>query len=77
MHSLADAIARAATQKDVDYLTTYLDKVLAVTAADVQRAAKKYLAEESAVVIWSLPAAEGKGGEGGKPGSPRRAGRTK
>jgi zinc protease len=55
VHGLADQISNAVTNADLDYLTTYLDRVLAVTPADIQRIAAKYLREESAVVVWSVP----------------------
>ena len=55
VHDLADEIAEAVTRNDVTYATTYLDRVLAVTPADVQRVAGKYLTEDKAVVVWSVP----------------------
>lgn len=59
VNSLADSIARGVTTNDLDYLKTYLAKVSAVTAQDVQAAAKKYLDPEQRVVVWSLPKKEG------------------
>ncbi len=56
VHGIADQIAKAATNTNLDYLTTYLDKVLAVTPADIQRVAAKLLQEQSAVIVWSVPA---------------------
>jgi zinc protease len=55
VHGLADQISNAVTNADLDYLKTYLDRVLAVTPADIQRAAARHLREESAVVVWSVP----------------------
>jgi len=55
IHSLADLIARSVTYQDVDYLKTYLEKVMAVTPEDIQKAAGKYLAQASSVVVWSVP----------------------
>lgn len=55
VHGLANQIAKAVTNSDLNYLTTYLDKVLAVTPADIQRVAAKLLKEESAVIVWSVP----------------------
>ncbi len=55
VHNLADFIARTVTYSDLDYLRTYLAKLTAVTPADVQRVAKKYLRKESAAVVWSVP----------------------
>src|SRR5262249_19140642 len=40
-----------------------LDRILAVTPADVQRVAKKYFDKNAACVVWSLPPKEGKGEE--------------
>lgn len=71
-HAMADGLSKNCMLKDLDYLLTYLDRVLAVTATDVQHAAKKYLDEQSAVVVWSLPAGEVKGGPTEKRSSPPR-----
>jgi zinc protease len=57
VHGLADSIARGVTINDLDYLKTYLPRILEVTAADVQRVAKKYLDPEQRVVVWSVPKA--------------------
>jgi zinc protease len=61
VHGLADSIARGVTVGDLDQLKTYLPRILAVTAKDVQRAAGKYLAADERVVVWSLPKKEGTG----------------
>ncbi|OAI45638.1 peptidase [Planctomycetaceae bacterium SCGC AG-212-F19] len=55
VHNLADNIATGVTTNDLDYLKTYLPKIAAVTAADVQRVAKKYLDPEQRVTVWSVP----------------------
>jgi len=55
VHELADAIARSATVGDIDYLKTYIDRVNAVTAADIRRVSAKYLTKSKSAVVWSLP----------------------
>ncbi len=55
VHNLADFISRSVTYSNLDYLKTYLAKLTAVTPADVQRVAKKYLRKEAAAVVWSVP----------------------
>ncbi len=59
VHSLADAVSRTSTYpggEDVGkFLGDYLDRILAVSKADVQRAAKQYLARKQAAVVWSVP----------------------
>jgi zinc protease len=59
VHNLANAVARVSTYpggEDVaKYFAGYLDGVLKVTKADVQRAAKEYLARNKACVVWSVP----------------------
>lgn len=62
VHGLADIIARNVTFADLDHLTGYLDRVLAVTPADVQRVAKQRLVRDQAVVVWSVPEAAAKTG---------------
>lgn len=54
-HNLADNIARGVTTNDLDYLKTYLSRLDAVTAKDVQEAARKYFDPEQRVVVWSVP----------------------
>jgi zinc protease len=54
-HGLADSIAQGVTVADLDFLKKNLPAVLAVTPADVQRVAKKYLNPETRVVVWSIP----------------------
>jgi zinc protease len=65
VHGLANLIARTVTLTDLDYLNTYLDRVLAVTPADIQRVAAKYFREPAAAVVWSVPADEKKGAGAG------------
>jgi zinc protease len=55
VHALADGIAQGVTTNDLDFLKTLLPRVLAVTAADVQRVVKTYLDPEKRVVLWSAP----------------------
>ncbi len=61
VHGLADQISNAVTNADLNYLTMYLDRVLAVTPADLQRVAAKHFREESVVVVWSVPEGEKNG----------------
>ena len=60
VHDLADSIATGVIDNDLDFLKSHLPKIMAVTAADVQRVAKKYLDPEKRVVVWSVPG-KGKG----------------
>src|SRR5205807_7785705 len=55
VQSLADSIARGVTTNDLDYLKTYLPRLQAVTAQDVQAAARKYFDPQQRVVVWSVP----------------------
>jgi zinc protease len=80
VHALADSIAQGVTTNDLDFLRTYLPRVLAVTPADVQRVARKYFDAEQRVVVWSVPpekkskdTSEGKGAAHSR--APRRADR--
>ncbi|MGL6074971.1 MAG: M16 family metallopeptidase [Fimbriiglobus sp.] len=57
-HSLADVIAQTVTTHDEKYLATYLDKLMAVSAEDIQRVAGNYLTKPQSVVVWSMPAVE-------------------
>jgi zinc protease len=65
VHELADSITRGVTVNDLDYLKTYLPKITAVTAADVQAAARKYLDAQRRVVVWSVPKDAAAGGADG------------
>ena len=62
VHALADVISQSVTVHDVEYLQTYLDKTVAVTAADIQRAAAAYFPQPKSVVVWSIPTADKAGG---------------
>jgi zinc protease len=55
---LATSIGEAATVANLDLARKYLPRILAVTAADVQRVAKKYLDLEKSATVWSVPAAK-------------------
>src|SRR5262249_6595542 len=77
VHGLADSIAQGVTTNDLDFLKNYLPRVQAVTAADVQRVAKKYLDPDKAVVVWSVPG-KGKRDTGeGEPAAARENGTPK
>ena len=75
VHALADLVARAVTHQDVSYLTKYLDRVFAVTPADVQRVAGQYLTRPASVVVWSVPGEAEKGGGGDPPPDGKRRAR--
>jgi len=62
VHELCDDITRGVILADLDYVVNSLPKTIEVTADDVKRVAKKYLVDQKAVVIQSIPAMEGKGG---------------
>src|SRR4029077_18838108 len=55
VHSLADSIARGVTTNDLEYLKTYLPRLQAVAAEEVQAAARKYFDPQQSVVVSSLP----------------------
>jgi zinc protease len=55
VRALADSIARGVTTNDLDFLKGYLSRLQAVTAADVQRVARKYFGADERVVVWSIP----------------------
>jgi zinc protease len=57
-YGLANSIGQAVTTADLDFARKYLPRLLAVTAADVQRVAKKYLDPERCVTVWSVPPAK-------------------
>jgi zinc protease len=69
VHGLADSIARGVTTNDLDYLRSYLPRVVAVTPAEIRAAARKYLDANQRVVVWSLPK-DGKASGGGETQSP-------
>ncbi|HEX3998576.1 MAG TPA: pitrilysin family protein [Pirellulales bacterium] len=55
VHQLADNIAQGVSVNSLDWLKTLLPRIAGVTAADVQRVAKKYLDPQHRVVVWSVP----------------------
>ncbi len=77
VHSLADVISQSVTVHDVEYLQAYLDKTVAVTPADIQRAAAAHFPQAKSVVVWSLPSAEKAGGaKVTTPAAPQRQSRV-
>jgi zinc protease len=66
VHELADSIAQGVTTNDLEYLKNFLPRILAVTAADVQRVAKQYLDPARGVTVWSVPGKGPKKGVGGE-----------
>jgi zinc protease len=75
VHGLADRIARSVTTNDLGFLKEYLPRISAVTAADIQQAARLYLDPARRVVIASVAAKEGHAPAAAAPASPgqRRA----
>jgi zinc protease len=57
-YDLANSIGEAVTHGGLDLARKYLPRILAVTAADLRRVAKKYLDPERSVTIWSIPQAK-------------------
>jgi zinc protease len=72
VHNLADSIARGVTTNDLEFLRNYLPSIMAVTAQDVQRVARKYLNPEERVVVWSVPKEKAGGGGRGTGAEPVR-----
>jgi len=66
VHSIADTLSRASVYTDggdaVAFYQTYLNRVAALTPADLQRVAAKYFARNNASIVWSVPPAEDKKG---------------
>ncbi len=77
VHGLADAIARTVVVADLDYLKSYLSNLLAVTPADLQQVAQKYLKKEQSVVLWSVPEKNAKGASLTKPSKRKTLARQK
>jgi zinc protease len=75
VQELADSIAHAVMQSDLDELKNELPKIVAVTPEAVQAAAKKYLDPNRRVVVWSVPPGGGgaSGSDSGKPPNRRPA----
>ena len=67
VHGLADSIARGVTANDLDFLKTYLPRVQAVTAKQIQDVVRKYLDPDKRVVVWSVPPASGASEPASKP----------
>jgi zinc protease len=57
VHALADSIARGVTTNNLEFLKNSLPRLQAVTAQDVQDAARKYFKPDQSVVVWSVPKA--------------------
>jgi zinc protease len=82
VHNLCDSIARASVYTDggdaVGFYQVYLNRVAALTPADVQKAAAKYFARNNASVVWSVPPDEKKAAApaAGRAEPTRRAHRT-
>jgi zinc protease len=55
---LATSIGEAVTVADIDLARKFLPRILAVTPADIQRVAKKYLDLAKSATVWSIPAAK-------------------
>ncbi|MBX7104813.1 MAG: insulinase family protein [Gemmataceae bacterium] len=62
LHSLAEDLAVGVSLRGFEEHRKSLDKIAAVTAADVQRVAKKYLDPQTRVTVASKP--KGQGGKG-------------
>ncbi len=77
VHSLADTISRTSTYPTgadpQKYWQNYLETVLKVSKADIQRVAKQYLDRNKAAVVWSIPRQSKHGRAGG--GLPQSAGK--
>jgi zinc protease len=62
VHGLANSIAQTSTypggENVEQFFKHYLDAILAVSKADIQRVAKEYLQRNRAVVVWSIPRPE-------------------
>lgn len=70
VHGLADSIVRGVCTNDLEFLKSYLPRIQAVTAQEVQDAARKFLKINESVVLWSVPPKPGAQGSGdSKPGA--------
>jgi zinc protease len=69
VHGLADSIARGVTTNDLEFLKSYLPRIQAVTAQQVQEVARKYLDPNQRVVVWSVPGLKNQGSGAGGEGS--------
>jgi zinc protease len=70
VHGLADRIARGVTTNDLEHLKNYLPRISAVTAADIQQAARLWLDPARRVVIASVPAKRGHAANAAAPATP-------
>jgi zinc protease len=70
-YGLANSIGEAVTLADLDFARKYLPRLLAVTPADVQRVAKKYLDPARSATVWSVPAQAAPDGGGSASSFPR------
>ena len=61
VHALANSIAAATANSNLDYLKTYLPRISAITNDDLKRIAKKYFVDAKGVVVWSIPEPPAKG----------------
>ena len=55
VHNLADTIAHGVTTNNLAFLKSYLPRIAAISASDIQAVARKYFDPESRVVVWSVP----------------------
>ncbi len=60
IHELADTIARGVVANDMKFVHDYLPQIMAVSADDVKRVAKKYLADAKPAAVDSLPSGDKK-----------------
>jgi zinc protease len=65
IRSLAQQLGYFSTVATHRYLDTYVERIRAVTAGDVQRVAKKYLVDDSRTVGWFDPIPSSGGSAGG------------
>jgi zinc protease len=65
VHGLADSIAQSVLITNLDYVREYLPGIAAVSAKQVQAAARKYFDPQRRVVVWSVPKPGAEGGGGG------------
>ncbi len=71
VHELADSIANAVAQSNLDYRRTYSARLQAVTAKDIQTAARKYLDPNKRAVVFSKP--EKKDKDARRPTAPEKS----